>query len=190
MHKTSLNSRTLYFDGESVVSERDIIRRLERGLSTKGLFVSEITPTIAQYNKSVQHQDKIETKTELNTELLKNIGYWNLPDPYLNLDVDEYVLNCLAKEFSKNKWLRNDGSLSQEAIKRVDRTNSELLLYKSHKLHEFLRVLIYVINTLENNSIVWGVGRGSSVSSYVLYLIGVHDVDSVAYELDIEDFLH
>jgi DNA polymerase III alpha subunit len=37
---------------------------------------------------------------------------------------------------------------------------------------------------------VWGIGRGSSVSSYVLYVLGVHDVDSYAYDLDIGDFLH
>jgi DNA polymerase III alpha subunit len=32
------------------------------------------------------------------------------------------------------------------------------------------------------------VGRGSSVASYVLFLIGVHKIDPIKYELPIEEF--
>jgi len=42
---------------------------------------------------------------------------------------------------------------------------------------------------MRKNNLVWGVGRGSSVSSYLLYLIGVHKVDSYKYRLDIKEFL-
>jgi DNA polymerase III alpha subunit len=42
---------------------------------------------------------------------------------------------------------------------------------------------------MRSNNIVWGVGRGSSVASYVLYLLGVHKVDSIKYGLDIREFL-
>jgi DNA polymerase III alpha subunit len=48
---------------------------------------------------------------------------------------------------------------------------------------------IYIIDPLRKNNSVWGVGRGSSVASYVLYLIGVHKIDSLFFDLDIEDFL-
>jgi DNA polymerase III alpha subunit len=37
--------------------------------------------------------------------------------------------------------------------------------------------------------VLWGVGRGSSVASYCLYILGVHKVDSIKYELDIHEFL-
>jgi DNA polymerase III alpha subunit len=50
-------------------------------------------------------------------------------------------------------------------------------------------MLIYIIDTMRKNNIVWGVGRGSSVASYILYLLGVHKVDSVKYNLHIEEFL-
>jgi len=33
------------------------------------------------------------------------------------------------------------------------------------------------------------VGRGSSVSSYILYLIGIHRVDSLRYGFSISDYL-
>ena len=69
------------------------------------------------------------------------------------------------------------------------RVNDELTLYKKLDLLPVLRTIIFVINTLRENSVVWGVGRGSSVSSYVLYLIGAHDVDSIKYDLDVNEFL-
>jgi DNA polymerase III alpha subunit len=42
---------------------------------------------------------------------------------------------------------------------------------------------------MKANNIIWGVGRGSSVASYVLYLLEVHRVDSMYYNLDIREFL-
>jgi DNA polymerase III alpha subunit len=47
----------------------------------------------------------------------------------------------------------------------------------------------YVVDTLRANNVVWGVGRGSSVASYVLFIIGVHKIDSVKYDLDWREFL-
>jgi DNA polymerase III alpha subunit len=49
--------------------------------------------------------------------------------------------------------------------------------------------LKYLVDAMRENKIVWGVGRGSSVASYVLYLIGVHRIDSIKYDLDIKEFL-
>ena len=39
------------------------------------------------------------------------------------------------------------------------------------------------------HQVIWGVGRGSSVASYVLYKLGVHRVDSMYYDLDPQEFL-
>ena len=54
---------------------------------------------------------------------------------------------------------------------------------------ELLHFMKYLVDTLRKNNVVWGVGRGSSVASYILYLIGVHKVDSIKYNLDINEFL-
>ena len=51
-----------------------------------------------------------------------------------------------------------------------------------------LKTMKYVVDTLRANNVVWGVGRGSSVSSYVLFIIGVHKIDSVKYKLPINEF--
>jgi DNA polymerase III alpha subunit len=65
----------------------------------------------------------------------------------------------------------------------------ELAEFEARKLFPVLQLLIYIIETMRKNSLVWGVGRGSSVASYILYLLGIHKVDSVKYKLDIKEFL-
>lgn len=69
-----------------------------------------------------------------------------------------------------------------------DRVSQELELYITHGIYDVLPVMKYIVDTLRENDIVWGVGRGSSVASYVLYLIGIHRVDSIKYKLPIKEF--
>ena len=75
---------------------------------------------------------------------------------------------------------------TQEQIERV---NQELELFHKHGMIDLLYYLKYLVDTMRENNVVWGVGRGSSVASYVLYLIGIHRIDSIKYELDIHEFL-
>ena len=63
------------------------------------------------------------------------------------------------------------------------------MLYQERELFGLLRYLKYLVDTLRKNNVVWGVGRGSSVASYVLFLLGVHKIDSLYYNLDITEFL-
>ena len=96
---------------------------------------------------------------------------WYMPDEYKQMDVEEHI-RSLTK--------------TQEEKTRVE---EELVLYRKYNVLNVLKFLVYLIDTMRTNNIVWGVGRGSSVSSYVLYLLGVHKVDSIKYGLDITDFL-
>jgi DNA polymerase III alpha subunit len=76
-----------------------------------------------------------------------------------------------------------------ETQEQTDRVSQELQLYIQHGMLDLLFYLKYLVDTMRENNIVWGVGRGSSVASYVLYLMGVHKIDSIKYELDIHEFL-
>lgn len=96
---------------------------------------------------------------------------WFMPDSYKNMDIAAWIL---------------DQCTNQVALQRV---GQELLLYQERNLFPLLAYLKYLVDTMREHNIVWGVGRGSSVASYVLYLIGVHKVDSIFYDLDIEEFL-
>ena len=78
---------------------------------------------------------------------------------------------------------------SEEFEIGAERLTSELALYSKMGLMNLLRTIVYVVENLRRDNIVCGIGRGSCVSSYVLYIIGVHDVDSIQYDLSIHDFL-
>ena len=51
-------------------------------------------------------------------------------------------------------------------------------------MYNLLRYMIYLVDFMRANNIVWGVGRGSHVASYVLYLIGIHKVNPIPHGLD------
>lgn len=96
---------------------------------------------------------------------------YHMPNSYKELDIAEWVLDQCQTD-----WQRQRAGL-------------ELLLYLERDLFDLLRYLKYLVDTMRVNNIVWGVGRGSSVASYVLFLIGVHKIDSLYYDLDINEFL-
>ena len=174
---TQLDDRYLWFDGDSTVDVGKLNQILAIGLPTKGVCVEEMTPDIKRYNQFAD--DKITVKEQLR-ELSHD---WNIPEQYKTLDLENYIVDRLGTEALT--YHMDDDSV----ILRGRRIVEELALYKQLGLTDVLRTLIFIINTLQENDVVWGVGRGSSVASYVLYLIGVHDVDSVKYDLNINEFL-
>ena len=174
-NSVKLKDRTLWFDGDSTVDSKEIVNTLLSGLPVEGLFVDELTDEIRQYNHNTYEDHK---KIGIKTETRPLNHDWNIPADYLKMNVLEYLLTKTDFDIQ-----------SEDAELRSNRIIDELELYKELGLMDVLRVLIFIINTLNHNKVMWGVGRGSSVSSYVLYLIGVHDIDSVRYELDVTDFL-
>ena len=73
--------------------------------------------------------------------------------------------------------------------KEWQRVEEELLAFEKHNMINLLRYMIYLVDFMRKNNIVWGVGRGSSVASYVLYLIGVHRINSIQFDLDWKEFI-
>ena len=96
---------------------------------------------------------------------------WHMPTEYKEMDIAKYIL---------------DQCKTQAELQRV---GEELLLYADRDLIDLLRYLKYFVDTMRANRVVWGLGRGSSVASYVLYLLGVHKINSLYYDLDIGEFL-
>lgn len=96
---------------------------------------------------------------------------WHMPLEYKQLDIAEHILGLCQTDAE------------------LQRVGHELLLFQEKNLFDLLRYLKYLVDTMRQNQIIWGVGRGSSVASYVLYLLGVHKIDSLYYDLDPEEFL-
>jgi DNA polymerase III alpha subunit len=96
---------------------------------------------------------------------------WLMPDEYKKINISDYLLNkCKTPE---------------EKTRVID----ELAEFNKRDMRMLLRYMIYLVDFMRENNIVWGVGRGSSVSSYILYLIGIHRIDSLKYDLDWREFL-
>ena len=96
---------------------------------------------------------------------------WFMPDEYKILLVGDYIQTlCITSE-------------------ERARVQEELEAYNERGMYPLLQYMIYLVDFMRENNIVWGVGRGSSVASYVLYLIGVHRIDSIQYDLDWTEFL-
>lgn len=172
---TVLNDRVLWFDGTSAFDSSKLLRLVTKYDIT---HVTSESPAVSAFNKHVSKDQEIRVKTECNPPSTE----WNIPSEYKNLDVLDYLY---TKHIDLTKAMD-----TAESNARDVRLIAELVKYNNFGLMDVLRAIIWTINTLTSKNVVWGVGRGSSVSSYVLYVIGVHDVDSFTYDLDIDDFLH
>ena len=133
-------------------------------LETAALMLEDV-PTFVRYNELVVQAMSVEDFDH------RNQGRWLMPDEYKQLDIAEYVLGLCE---------------SEAALQRV---GEELLLYQARDLFELLKYLKFLVDVMQKNNLIWGVGRGSSVASYVLYLLKIHRIDSLHYNLDIAEFL-
>lgn len=171
---TSLNDRVLWFDGVSAFDSSKLLHYVTRYNVT---HVTSDSPAVRVYNKHVPKSQEIVVKTDCGP-LPRD---WVMPPEYKELD----VLGYLSTKHIQLTEGMSEGEINARDVRLVQ----ELTRYMEFGLIDVLRAIIWTINTLSSNNIVWGVGRGSSVSSYVLYVIGVHDVDSYMYDLDVDDFL-
>lgn len=97
---------------------------------------------------------------------------WNMPDSYKHMDIEDWIWSKTPMTGPENK-----------------RVGDELAAFKERNMLDLLRWLKYFVDTCTKEDIVWGIGRGSSVASYILFLIGVHSIDSIKYNLDWQEFL-
>lgn len=102
---------------------------------------------------------------------LSNQSNWFMPDEYKKIDIAKYVLDLCTEDYE------------------LQRVGEELLLFQERGLFPLLCFCKYLVDEMRKNNVVWGVGRGSSVSSYVLYLLGIHRINSLHYGLSIDEFL-
>jgi DNA polymerase III alpha subunit len=139
----------------------------------------ENTDVIEKFNSSVKsNADRIplfsspKDLTDISKESFdqENQNNWFMPNEYKDMDIEGFLVDQCPKQ-------------------HYDRLVEELVLFRQHNMLPLLKYLKYLVDTLRENNILWGVGRGSSVASYVLFLIGVHKIDSIKYNLDIKEFL-
>lgn len=161
--------------GQIILSEDDLCDiYLTNPNKTFNMVLSEECIHISDKLDLIDKPDIVQyTKPELSISEFddKNQNNWHMPVEYKNLDIAKYVLDLCKTE---------------EELQRV---GEELLLFQERDMFDLLRYMKYLVDTMRHNNIVWGVGRGSSVSSFVLYLLGIHKINSLYYDLSIDEFL-
>ena len=158
-------------------SNKDLVDMIYSGNIDKcHVVLCDPSDDVDMFNKAMEEQgfDKLQKYIPLDVDqkTFDSVcqGEWFMPDEYKNIDVRDYVIRkCPGANF--------------------ERTYEELEAYEERDMYNLLRYMIYLVDFMRENDIVWGVGRGSSVASYVLYLIGVHKIDSIKYDLDWREFL-
>jgi DNA polymerase III alpha subunit len=163
--------------GQIIYDESDLVSMIMRDATIESLNGMLVEPGLTLETTSAyleQVPDLIEYAfTDMTVEEFDQMkqNSWHMPDEYRHMDIAEYVLSlCDSNE-------------------KLQRCGQELLLFQERNLFDLLRYLKYLVDTLKSNNMIWGVGRGSSVASYVLYLLGVHRIDSMFYDLDAREFL-
>ena len=159
-------------------SNRDLIDMIYTGHADKvHVVLCDESDDVNNFNKAMEEQgmSPLQKYIPLDVDQKTFDGVcqseWFMPDEYKNMNVFEY---CVKKTEKPHEY------------KRVD---EELEEFKNRGMIDLLRYMIYLVDFMRKNNIVWGVGRGSSVASYVLYLIGVHRINSIQYDLDWREFL-
>jgi len=154
----------LVMQGRNVDSLKNIKVDASVNLEKAALLLNGI-PAMINYNSS---NNEVESIEDFDHRLQQT---WHMPEEYKQLDIAQYILNLCTNN------------------SELQRCGHELLLYQERDLFNLLRFLKYLVDTMTENRVIWGVGRGSSVASYVLYKLGVHRINSMFYELDVEEFL-
>ena len=162
--------------GDCVYSEDAVIELIYQNPK---LDISKIFTEVEQYNSALEELDidlpklpTLETKTEdLKLFDKNNYEQWYMPKKYENINVLQWLLDKCQTDAEKL------------------RVQEEYSRYQEKNFIKVLQFLIYFVDTLRANNIVWGVGRGSSVASFCLFLIGVHKINPMLYNLDYTEFL-
>jgi len=159
-----------------IFSEQDLFDAIYKGyqFSVGDTVIVERTDAVKELENQIGFKflETYETHFEVADYDAACQSNWNMPDEYKQLDIEEWLFNQIPP------W-----------DPQHTRVTEELAAFKERNMIDLLRWLKYFVDTCKKEGVVWGIGRGSSVASYILYVIGVHSIDSIKYNLDWQEFL-
>jgi DNA polymerase III alpha subunit len=167
----------MYLDkyGNPIYQNKDLINLIYQNKSAllEEILIESTEDTVAFSKNSniqlnlYQADDQTLTVEEFDQACQNE---WFIPDDYKNLNIEQYLIDICPEH-------------------NLQRLQEELDEFRTRNMFMVLKTLKYIVDTLRQQNIFWGVGRGSSVASYALYLLGVHKIDSVKYNLHWQEFL-
>lgn len=158
--------------GTSIFSANDLFRLIYSQYDFDSELVVDKSTEIENFEEALGFKLTHYKDLDIGVDEFDKIkqANWFMPDEYKNLDIEGFLVNVCPKQ-------------------NYQRLIEELQEFRQRDMLDLLRWLKYFVDTARQNNVLWGVGRGSSVASYVLYLIGVHKIDPIKYNLDYKEFL-
>lgn len=168
--RTQNKNYSLRYDGVIEVEPEQVPKLFMLGVLPEQINITNINDDVEKFNL------RSDIKLELISDNIHEIDFdWNLPDEYKKLDVYEHITKLI-------------NNIEDEVI--ISRIENELIEIKKRGLENLIKTIIYIVDTFKKKEIVWGVGRGSSCASYILYLLGLHCVDPIKYNISMDEFFH
>lgn len=160
--------------GSVIYQDSDIFHLMYQNLETH--FPSLIVDTSSEITNLEDISGITFKKAVSDSRTIEEYDYkqqqnWFIPEKYQNFDIEN--------------WLYDQCKTDSERVRVYD----ELIEYQKHDLYNLLKWIKFFVDTARENRVLYGVGRGSSTASYVLFLLGLHKVDSIKYGLDYKEFL-
>jgi DNA polymerase III alpha subunit len=181
--ESELNNRTLRFDGVSLVPASAVSNLFALGVKASDLRITLgfDDEEIQSYNDNVPEEHKLK---ESVPEPLTIDSKWQLPQRIKDLSIDEHIVDVFSAILSSLHYTE-----AQEEI-AFQRIADELNEISKRGMTEFIKTIVYVLQTFKEKNLVWGVGRGSSCACYILFILGLHLVDCVKLDVPMEEFFH
>jgi len=172
-----LNDRIITDEGEVVAKYELLVQKALSGeVFTELLALPH--PDIETYNRVSGYETPITTWEDDTLPLrgpAPETFEWTIPKRYQELDITDLCIEGLV-----NKRVNKD--------EYVNRLSWELKRMEEMGMFPFVRCLVYVTDKLREADVVWGVGRGSSCASLVMFLLDINRVDPVKYGIPAEEF--
>lgn len=172
-------------------TNRDLIDMIYSGHADKvHVVLCESSDDVDKFNAAMQEQglDPLQKyiPLDVDTKTFDGAcqGEWFMPEEYQTYDLLSFFNVRVAQETGHSIT-----DMRYMQTPEYARKEEELKAFQERDLVQLLRYMKYLVDFMRKNDIVWGVGRGSSVASYILYLIGVHRINPIQYGLDWQEFL-
>lgn len=174
--KTEFVNYAIKHDGIYQLHAELVPEFLMLGVPVSRISVYEKNNDIEIFNKLAD--DQITAATDDAPEINLN---WKIPEPFSSLDLHSFLID---------KFLEKQNEFEHNLDTAALRLQQELEQIEKRNLTNLFRTIVYVIDTFIKKDIPWGVGRGSSCASFILYLIGLNLVNPLEYDIPLEEFFH
>jgi hypothetical protein len=161
MYVDSRNNRTLLRDGTSIVTPFEYARMIIQRKDINGVkAVDSFDSRLYEFRSGVNISGELIDVHVSPAAVSESVDYF------------EWILAIIQKSD------RFSG-----AGEEVERILEEVEFFSKHNHLPFLKKVYELIQRFKHENVLWGVGRGSSCASYVLFLLEIHDVNALRYKI-------